>query len=99
MNCKNKEAPEEPAAVVKVGEEAIPPIEINYGQTLMAAIARHGYPVKANPGQIDSCGDGAVLAVCVIFVTMVYRPNSGLARRAVRHRHTLSRAVAALPYR
>jgi MFS family permease len=74
VNYKNEEAPKGTAAVVKVGEEAIPTNRADFVQTLMAAIARHGYPVKANPGQIDHVVTVLLLAVLVIFVTMVYGP-------------------------
>jgi MFS family permease len=74
VNYKNEEAPKGTAAVVKVGEEAIPTNRADFGQALMAAIARHGYPVKANPGQINHVVTVLLLAVLVIFVTMVYGP-------------------------
>jgi MFS family permease len=74
VNYKNEEAPKGTAAVVKVGEEAIPTNRADFVQTLMAAIARHGYPVKADPGQINHVVTVLLLAVLVIFVTMVYGP-------------------------
>jgi MFS family permease len=74
VNYKNEEAPKGTPAVVKVGEEAIPTNRADFTQTLMAAIARHGYPVKANPGQINHVVTVLLLAVLVIFVTMVYGP-------------------------
>jgi len=74
VNYKNEEAPKGTPAVVKVGEEAIPTNRADFAQALMAAIARHGYPVKANPGQINPVVTVLLLAVLVIFVTMVYGP-------------------------
>jgi MFS family permease len=74
VNYKNEEAPKGTAAVVKVGEEAIPTTQTDFVQALMAAIARHGYPVKANPGQINHVVTVLLLTVLVIFVTMVYGP-------------------------
>jgi hypothetical protein len=74
VNYKNEEAPKGTAAVVKVGEDVIPTNRTDFTQTLMAAIARHGYPVKANPGQINHVVTVLLLTVLVIFVTMVYGP-------------------------
>jgi MFS family permease len=74
VNYKNEEAPKGTPAVVKVGEEAIPTNRADFAQALMAAIARHGYPVNANPGQINHVVTVLLLAVLVIFVTMVYGP-------------------------
>ena len=74
MNYKNEEAPKGTPAVVKVGEEAIPTNRTDFVQALMAAIARHGYPVKANPDQINRLVTVLLLTVLVIFVTMVYGP-------------------------
>ena len=74
MNYKNEEAPKGTPAVVKVGEEAIPTNRTDFVQALMAAIARHGYPVKADPDQINRLVTVLLLTVLVIFVTMVYGP-------------------------
>ncbi|HEU0062864.1 MAG TPA: MFS transporter [Hyphomicrobiaceae bacterium] len=74
VNYKNEEAPKGTAAVVKVGEEAIPTSRADFVQALTAAIARHGYPVKADPGQINHLVAVLLLTVLVIFVTMVYGP-------------------------
>jgi len=74
VNYKNEAAPKGTAAVVKVGEEAIPTNRADFTQALMAAIARHGYPVKADLGQINYGITVVLLTVLVIFVTMVYGP-------------------------
>ena len=74
VNYKNEEAPKGTAAVVKVGEESIPTSRADFAQALTAAIARHGYPSKADPGQINHLVAVLLLTVLVIFVTMVYGP-------------------------
>jgi len=74
VNYKNEAAPTGTGAVVKVGEEAIPTSRTDFNQALMAAIARHGYPVKADPAQINQTITVLLLAILVIFVTMVYGP-------------------------
>jgi len=74
VNYKNEGAPKGTAAIVKVGEEAIPTNRADFTQALMAAIARHGYPVKANPDQINYGVTVLLLTILVIFVTMVYGP-------------------------
>jgi len=74
VNYKNEAAPQGTRALVKVGDEAIPTDRSDFVQTLMAAIARHGYPVKANPDQVNHLVTVLLLAVLVIFVTMVYGP-------------------------
>jgi hypothetical protein len=74
VNYKNEEAPKGTPAVVKVGEDAIPASRPDFNQTLLAAIARHGYPAKANPDQVNHVITVLLLTVLVIFVTMVYGP-------------------------
>ena len=74
VNYKNEAAPKGTPAQVKVGDEAIPTSRPDFTQALMAAIARHGYPVKADPAQVDHVWTVLLLAVLVIFVTMVYGP-------------------------
>jgi MFS family permease len=74
VNYKNEEAPKGTPAVVKVGEDAIPASRPDFNQTLLAAIARHGYPAKANPDQVNHVVTVLLLTVLVIFVTMVYGP-------------------------
>jgi MFS family permease len=74
VNYKNEAAPKGTRALVKVGDEAIPTDRSDFAQTLMAAIARHGYPVKANPDQVNQVLTVLLLTVLVIFVTMVYGP-------------------------
>jgi MFS family permease len=74
VNYKNEAAPKGTAAVVKVGEETIPTNRTDFTQALMAAIARHGYPAKASPDQINYTLTVLLLTVLVIFVTMVYGP-------------------------
>jgi MFS family permease len=74
VNYKNEAAPKGTTAVVKVGEETIPTTRADFSQALTTAIARHGYPAKANPAQINHLVTVLLLTVLVIFVTMVYGP-------------------------
>jgi hypothetical protein len=74
VNYRNEEAPAGTPAVVKVGDEAISTKQADFGKALTAAIAKHGYPAKADPGQIDYFVTVLLLTILVIFVTMVYGP-------------------------
>src|SRR5262245_19401925 len=74
VNYKNAGEAKGIAAAVKDGDEAIHTSRTDFNQALMAAIARHGYPVKADPGQINQTVTVLLLTILVIFVTMVYGP-------------------------
>jgi MFS family permease len=49
-----------------------------YGARITAAIAEAGYPVKADPAQLDKPLVVAILFVLVLLVTMVYGPIAAL---------------------
>jgi MFS family permease len=74
VNYKNEEAPKGTRAVVRVGEETISTAQPDFAKALNAAIAKHGYPAKADPAQIDYFVSVLLLTVLVIYVTMVYGP-------------------------
>jgi hypothetical protein len=70
VNHRNAAVPKG-TPVVKVGEETIPSNRVDFAQALTTAMARHGYPAKANPDQINGAVTVLLLTVVVIFVTMV----------------------------
>jgi MFS family permease len=74
VNYANQEAPKGTPAVVKVGDETIAATTQNFAQTLGAAIAKHGYPVKADPADINYPMTVLMLTILVIYVTLVYGP-------------------------
>jgi MFS family permease len=74
VNYSNQEAPKGTPAVVKVGDETIPVTTQNFAQVLTAAIAKHGYPTKANPADINYPMTVLMLTILVIYVTLVYGP-------------------------
>ena len=64
-----------------------------------AALARAGYPSKADPARVNKPLVVAILFLLVLYVTMVYGPIAALAGRAVPEPDPLQLDVAALPYR
>jgi MFS family permease len=74
VNYKNEAAPAGTPAVVQVGDEAISTKSPDFAKALNAAIAKHGYPAKADPAQIDYFVSVLLLTILVIYVTMVYGP-------------------------
>jgi MFS family permease len=74
VNYKNETAPAGTAAVVRVGDATISTKQPDFAKSLTAAIAKHGYPAKADSGQIDYFVSVLLLTVLVIYVTMVYGP-------------------------
>jgi MFS family permease len=74
VNYSNEEAPKGTPASVKVGDETISAKQPDFAKTLTAAIAKHGYPPKADPAQINYPMTVLLLAILVLYVTMVYGP-------------------------
>jgi MFS family permease len=74
VNYANQEAPKGTPAVVKVGDETIPVATQNFAQVLTAAIAKHGYPTKADPADINYPMTVLMLTILVVYVTLVYGP-------------------------
>jgi hypothetical protein len=74
VNYANEPAAKGTAAVVKVGDESIATSNPDFAKALNAAIAKHGYPAKADSAQIGTIPTLALLTWLVILVTMVYGP-------------------------
>jgi MFS family permease len=74
VNYSNEEAPKGTPATVKVGDETISAKQPDFAKTLTTAIAKHGYPPKADPAQINYPMTVLLLAILVLYVTMVYGP-------------------------
>src|SRR5581483_6804479 len=74
VNYRNEPAPKGTPAVVKVGEESIATQSADFAKSLSAAIAKHGYPAKADSAQINTTMTVLLLTILVIYVTMVYGP-------------------------
>lgn len=74
VNYANEPAAKGTPAVVRVGDETISTTQPDFAKTLTAAIAKHGYPPKADSAQINYPLTVALLAILVLYVTMVYGP-------------------------
>ena len=74
VNYANETAPKGTPAVVKVGEQSIPVATADFAKVLGEAIAKHGYPAKANPDEINKPMTILLLTILVIYVTLVYGP-------------------------
>src|SRR6476620_5953811 len=74
VNYQNVEAPKGTKAVVKVGDQTIATDTPNFAQVLGQAITAHGYPTSANPADINYVMTVILLAILVIYVTLVYAP-------------------------
>ena len=74
VNYQNVEAPKSTIAVVKVGEQTISTDTPNFAQVLGQAITAHGYPASANPAEINYVMTVILLAILVVYVTLVYAP-------------------------
>ena len=70
----NVEAPKGTKAVVKVREQTISTDTPNFAQVLGQAITAHGYPASANPAEINYVMTVILLAILVVYVTLVYAP-------------------------
>ena len=74
VNYANEAVPKGTPAIVRVGDETIPTSSSDFAKTLTAAIAKHGYPARADPNQVSHVPVVALLTILVIYVTMVYGP-------------------------
>jgi hypothetical protein len=74
VNYKNEAAPAGTKAAVKVGDETIPTTTTDFVKVLTAAIAKHGYPISANPAEMNYFMAIVLLTILVIYVTLVYGP-------------------------
>ena len=91
VSYKIEPAPAGTVASVKVGDKTIPSFEggpldtaafkaraAAFNKDLGAAIKEAGYPVKADPAQVNSPVLIALLTLLVIYVTMVYGPIAAM---------------------
>ena len=74
VNYDNQEAPKGTVAQVKVGEQTIPANTPNFATVLGQAITAHGYPATADVDQINHPMTVLLLAILVVYVTLVYAP-------------------------
>jgi MFS family permease len=74
VNYQNQEAPKGTVAQVKIGEQSIPANTPNFAQVLGQAITQHGYPAAADVNKINYVMTVLLLAILVIYVTLVYGP-------------------------
>ena len=74
VNYNNVTAPAGSTASVKIGEQVIPANTPNVAKVIAAAIKAHGYPASADPNEINHVMTVVLLAILVIYVTLVYGP-------------------------
>src|SRR5581483_9809658 len=74
VNYENQTAPKGTVAQVKIGTQTIPANTPNFVQVLGQAITQHGYPAAADTSKINYPMTVLLLAVLVIYVTLVYGP-------------------------
>jgi MFS family permease len=74
VNYANEPAAKGTPAVVRVGDESFSSTQPDFARALTASLAKHGYPPKADPAQINYPMTVALLTILVIYVTMVYGP-------------------------
>jgi MFS family permease len=74
VNYENVSAPKGTVATVKVGEQSIAANTPDFAKVLAAAIKDHGYPASADPKDINYVMTVLMLAILVIYVTLVYAP-------------------------
>jgi MFS family permease len=74
VNYTNVVAPAGTKASVQVGEQTIAADAPDFSKVLAAAITSHGYPAKADSAKINKPMTVLLLAILVIYVTLVYAP-------------------------
>jgi MFS family permease len=74
VNYNNVTAPAGTKASVKIGDQTIAADAPNLAATIAAAVKAHGYPASADPNDINYPMTVLLLAILVVFVTMVYGP-------------------------
>ncbi|MGO9133684.1 MAG: MFS transporter [Methylovirgula sp.] len=74
VNYNNVAAPAGTVASVKIGDQTIAGNAPDAAKTIAAAIKGHGYPAAADPKEINYVMTVVLLAVLVIYVTLVYGP-------------------------
>jgi hypothetical protein len=74
LNYENVTAPSGTVASVKIGEQTISGDAPDAAKQIAAAIKAHGYPAAADPNDINYVMTVILLAILVVYVTMVYGP-------------------------
>jgi MFS family permease len=74
VNYENVTAPPGTVASVKIGEQTISGDAPDAAKQIAAAIKAHGYPAAADPNDINYIMTVILLAILVVYVTMVYGP-------------------------
>jgi MFS family permease len=74
VNYDNIAAPSGTVASVKIGDQTIAGDEPDVAKKIGDAIKAHGYPPSADPNDINYVMTVVLLAILVVYVTMVYGP-------------------------
>jgi MFS family permease len=74
VNYNNTVAPAGTKASVKIGDQTIAADAPDLAKTIAAAVKAHGYPASADPNDINYPMTVLLLAILVLYVTMVYGP-------------------------
>ncbi|HLW91906.1 MAG TPA: MFS transporter [Roseiarcus sp.] len=74
VNYDNVAAPAGTTASVKIGDQTIAADAPDVAKAIAAAIKDHGYPASADPNDINYVMTVVLLAILVVYVTMVYGP-------------------------
>jgi MFS family permease len=74
VNYNNVTAPAGTVANVKIGDQTIAGDAPDAAKQIAAAIKAHGYPPSADPNDINYVMTVILLAILVVYVTMVYGP-------------------------
>jgi MFS family permease len=74
VNYENQAAPAGTKASVKIGDTTIQTGTPDFAKQLGDAITKHGYPASANPAEINYVMTVILLAILVVYVTLVYAP-------------------------
>jgi MFS family permease len=78
VNYDNVAAPSGTVASVKIGDQTIAGDSPDAAKTIAAAIKAHGYPAGADLNDINYVMTVILLAILVVYVTMVYGPIAAL---------------------
>jgi MFS family permease len=74
VNYQNVAAPAGTPASVKIGEQQVTGTTAGAPAAIAAAVKAHGYPASADPADINYPMTVLLLAILVVYVTMVYGP-------------------------
>jgi MFS family permease len=74
VNYENVQAPAGTKASVKIGDTNLGADTPNLPAAITAAVKTHGYPASADPADINYPMTVLLLAILVVYVTMVYGP-------------------------